>query len=81
MLRVPARRRAAERRAGIADAHDGVRDLLWCWGRDDEAVDPILDQLGRGVVLSGDDDTRDSAGGRLHDDETVTLATRGQDQA
>ena len=49
--------------------------------RGDEAVLAVVDQLGRGVVLAGDDDARRAARGRLDDDEPVALARRRQHHA
>ena len=49
--------------------------------RGDEAVDAVLDQLGRGVVRVAHDDARRAARGRLDDDQPVALAARRQHHA
>ena len=67
--------------AALVHAHDRRGDRVGSARRRDEAVDALLDQLGRRVVLAGHDDARRAARGGLDDDHPVALAPRGQQHA
>ena len=79
--RVPGGGRRAQLRPGVAHAQDRRGEVLRRGRRRDEAVDALLDQLGRGVVGVGDHHARRAGRARLDDDEPVALAARGQHHA
>ena len=63
------------------DAHDRLCDRVRVAVRGDRAVDPVLDQLRRGVVLARNHHARRAARRRLDDDHPVALAPGGQQHA
>ncbi len=65
----------------LVHAHDRVGDRLGVGARDDDAVDALLDQLGRRVVLARDHDAGGSPRGGLDDDHAVALAAGGEQHA
>src|SRR4051794_8592387 len=70
----PRCRRRAQRLAAGDAAGDRLAEDLGLRGGRDEAVDPVLDELDRRVVGTGDDDRRRARGRGLDHGEPVALA-------